>query len=89
MNESEKFESERIGALWMRKSKKGLEYLTGVVNGVRLVAFPTTRKRQRNSPDYQVFNETAAPTKKDEREAPKQKDEKEEASTSDENDRPF
>jgi hypothetical protein len=93
MNDSEKFESERIGALWMRKSKKGLEYLTGEVNGERLVAFPATNKRRMNSPDYQVFKnkdkETTAAKEKDEKEAPKQKDEKEGASKNDENDLPF
>jgi hypothetical protein len=93
MNDSEKLKSERIGALWMRKSKKGLEYLTGEINGERLVAFPTTEKRRTNSPDYQVFKDkdkkTTAPAEKDEKEAPKQKDEKEGPSRNDENDSAF
>jgi hypothetical protein len=55
MSESEKTQSEKIGAFWKQKSKSGVEYLSGMVNGERVVAFPVRKKLQKNSPDYQVF----------------------------------
>ena len=89
MNDSEKFESERIGALWRRTSKKGMEYLRGEVNGEHLVAFPTTKKWQKNSPDYQVFKSLPTPTEKEEKKPPKPKVEKEGPAEKDEKEVPF
>lgn len=69
MSETERFESEKIGALWKWKTKKGTEYLRGVVNGERVVVFPTTKKWQENSPDYQVLKATPL-AEKEEKEVP-------------------
>jgi hypothetical protein len=54
MSGSEKNESEKIGALWKQKSRNGTDYLTGILNNERVVAFPAKKTRP-NSPDYQVF----------------------------------
>ena len=60
-NELEKSESEKIGALWKLKSKKGMEYLSGQVNGERVVVFPVQQKWRKTSPDYQIFKSSPAP----------------------------
>ena len=46
---------EKIGALWLKESNKGNKYLTGTVNGKRVVVFKNTKKKSDKSPDYQIF----------------------------------
>lgn len=62
MNQSKKLESGKIGALWKRKTKDGMEFLGGEVNGERVVVFPVRKKWQKNSPDYQVLKSSSTPT---------------------------
>lgn len=53
-----------IGALWMKTSSGGKEYLSGTINGERVVAF-RQKKNSEKSPDYRVLKsvprEDAAP----------------------------
>ena len=65
MGEAKKIESDKIGALWKQTSKKGMEYLSGEVNGERVVAFAVQKKFRKNSPDYQVFKSLPTPTEKE------------------------
>ena len=62
MSDSEKVESEKIGAFWKNKGKNGVEYLAGTVNGERVVVFLVKEKRTKQSPDYQVFRSLSRPT---------------------------
>lgn len=43
-----------IGALWKKEGKKG-PYLSGLINGQSVVAFPNTNKKSDNQPDYRVL----------------------------------
>lgn len=43
-----------IGALWVKTSSKG-EYLTGTVNGVRVVCFKNTKKTSDKQPEWRVL----------------------------------
>ena len=43
-----------LGALWMKESAKG-EYMTGTINGVKVVCFKNTRKTSDNQPDWRVL----------------------------------
>lgn len=46
-----------IGALWMKTSSKGTEYLSGEISGVKVVCFRATKKSERG-PDYRVMKST-------------------------------
>ena len=43
-----------IGALWEKTGKKGA-YMTGTINGERVVVFKNTNKRGEKSPDWRVL----------------------------------
>lgn len=43
-----------IGALWIKSGARG-EFLTGNVNGEKIVAFKNTRKTAENQPDYRIL----------------------------------
>ena len=45
---------DKIGALWSRSGPKG-EYLTGEVNGVKVVIFPNGYKQDEKHPDLIVY----------------------------------
>jgi hypothetical protein len=64
---SESRELEKVGALWRRKSKKGTEYLSGVVGEQRVIIFKVREKRSAKSPDYQVFKSDPPATEGGER----------------------
>jgi len=44
-----------IGALWKRKDKKGRTYLTGVVNGMKVVIFANDKGDNEKRPDFRVY----------------------------------
>lgn len=46
--------NDSIGALWKTKSSKGLEYYTGKINDVEIVAFINTKKENENAPDITI-----------------------------------
>jgi hypothetical protein len=52
--------SEKLGALWTKKSKKGTTYLSGVINEQRVIVFKVREKRNDKSPDYEVFRSEPA-----------------------------
>jgi uncharacterized protein (DUF736 family) len=43
-----------IGALWLKESQRG-EYMTGTINGVRVVCFRNDRKSSEKQPDWRVL----------------------------------
>jgi uncharacterized protein (DUF736 family) len=45
---------DEIGALWMKPSAKG-DYMTGTINGERVVVFANTKKTSEKSPDWRVL----------------------------------
>ena len=51
---------ESIGALWVKRSKKGAAYMTGIVNGMKVVCFAHQKKHDRQ-PDWRVFVDVPAP----------------------------
>lgn len=44
-------EDDIIGALWKTKSSKGLEYYSGTMNDIEIVAFMNEKKENEKSPD--------------------------------------
>lgn len=55
-----------IGALWAKKSAKGLEFLSGSIEvspGVRveIVVFKNARKNKPNHPDWNIFKSNPRP----------------------------
>ena len=49
----EKDENE-IGCLWTKTSKKGVEFMSGTINGVEVVCFRANKKSERQ-PDWRVL----------------------------------
>ena len=53
---------QRIGALWVKTSKKGVKYFSGsiTVNGVtqKLVIFKNTRRTEDKHPEYNIMAAT-------------------------------
>lgn len=49
-----------IGALWIKKNKKGKNYLRGIINGVNVVVLTNIYKRSALQPDFRVFPSTWA-----------------------------
>lgn len=47
-------EDDIIGALWKTKSSKGLEYYSGTVNDIEIVAFVNEKKENEKSPDIVI-----------------------------------
>lgn len=46
---------DELGALWIKTSARG-EYMTGEINGVKVVCFPNDRKPAgSNAPDWRVL----------------------------------
>lgn len=45
---------DELGALWMKSGGRG-EYMTGTINGVKVVCFPNTRKTSDAQPDWRVL----------------------------------
>jgi len=61
--------SRQIGALWLRKSSNGIQYMSGVLNDIsgdiQVAIFKNDRKEKENQPDYRIVlsekREEAAP----------------------------
>lgn len=45
---------DELGALWIKESARG-EYMTGTINGVKVVCFRNDRKKSDNQPDWRVM----------------------------------
>lgn len=63
----EALDPEKIGALWRRTSRKGVEYWAGTINEQRVIIFKVREKRSAKSPDYQVFKSDPPATEGGER----------------------
>lgn len=48
---------DEIGALWVKSSANG-DYLTGTINGVKVVVFANTYKTNEKHPDWRVYKST-------------------------------
>lgn len=50
--------SRQIGALWLRKSSNGIQYMSGVLNAlsgdIQVAIFKNDRKEKENQPDYRI-----------------------------------
>lgn len=50
----------RIGALWVRKSKDGKKYLSGIIEtmygDIQIAAFINDKKEKENQPDYNLVS---------------------------------
>lgn len=58
-------ETNEIGALWLKQSKKGTKYLSGTVNGQAIVIFRNQNKRSEKAPDYRILKSEPLPAKRD------------------------
>ncbi len=51
--------SRKIGALWLRETKDGKKYMSGVLEDIRgeirIAVFRNDRKEKENHPDYQII----------------------------------
>jgi len=47
-------QDDKIGALWLRSSERG-DYMTGEINGVKVVIFTNGYKQDEKHPDYIVY----------------------------------
>ena len=51
--------SRKIGALWVRSTKEGVKYMSGVLNDLRgeisIAIFKNDRKEKENQPDYNII----------------------------------
>ena len=45
---------DELGALWLKKNDRG-EYMTGTINGEKVVAWKNTKKTKDNQPDWRIF----------------------------------
>lgn len=45
---------DKLGALWLRTSTRG-DYMTGEINGVKVVIFTNGYKQDEKHPDYIVY----------------------------------
>jgi uncharacterized protein (DUF736 family) len=45
---------DELGALWLKSSARG-EFMTGTINGVKVVCFKNDRKTSENQPDWRVL----------------------------------
>ena len=54
-------EEDVIGALWSKRTKHDKEYLTGTVNGQRVVCFRNTQSNNPNAPTWKVLKSRPAP----------------------------
>ena len=45
---------DELGALWLKTGRKG-DYMTGEINGVKVVCFKNGNKRSDKSPDWRVM----------------------------------
>jgi uncharacterized protein (DUF736 family) len=47
---------DEIGALWVKTSGKGLEFMSGKINGADVVLFRNTHKQEgEKTPDWRVY----------------------------------
>jgi uncharacterized protein (DUF736 family) len=44
----------KLGALWIKESARG-EYMTGTIDGVKVVVFRNNKKNSDKSPDWRVM----------------------------------
>jgi hypothetical protein len=59
---------DEMGALWVKEGKHG-QYMTGVINDVRVVAFPA-KKTSEKSPDWRVLKSKPREDAPPQRQAP-------------------
>ena len=63
-----------IGALWIKTSKKGIEFMSGTINGVDVVCFRANKKTEKQ-PDWNVLKselrDDSKTRQRDAREAPR------------------
>ncbi len=56
---SDQQQKKDIGGLWKQTSKSGMPYLSGTVNGQRIVVFPNSKKQDgEKTPDYRIYEQT-------------------------------
>jgi hypothetical protein len=46
--------NEKIGALWVKSSERG-DYMTGEINGQKIVVFTNGYKQSEKHPDYVIY----------------------------------
>lgn len=49
---------DELGALWIKTTQDGRTYMTGTLNGVKVVVFSNDRKGNERAPDYRVYKST-------------------------------
>jgi len=47
-----------LGALWLKKSHKGVVYMSGTIDGKSVVVFKNKNKNNDKQPDYRVLLST-------------------------------
>ena len=66
--------SEKIGALWLKKSKGGLSYMSGVIEinneKIRIAVFKNNEKTTDKYPDYNIIKSEQQQSQKKEDDVP-------------------
>jgi len=50
-----------VGALWEKMSASGVRYMSGTIDGKRIVVFENKNKRTEKHPDWKVLLSTPRP----------------------------
>jgi len=45
----------KVGALWLRESKKGNKFMSGNCNDVKIIVFKNGKKDNEKQPDYLIY----------------------------------
>lgn len=51
----------KIGALWLKTSKKGTKFMSGKIGEQRVVVFKVKEKKSEKHPDYEIFESEPMP----------------------------
>ena len=60
---------EKLGALWLKTSGKGMKFMSGKIGDQRIVVFKVKEKRSEKAPDYEIFKFEPMPQRQEEESA--------------------
>ena len=61
---------EKCGSLWVHQDKNGNDYMTGVIDGKKIVVFSNKHKQEDKHPDWIIYPQQDRPQPKKDDEVP-------------------